>query len=358
MTQQTILVIEDELELLGTIQLLLELNNFTVLPAESAGDGIKILKNRHVDLVLSDISLPDDTGYSVLQFARNSVATADIPVILMTAFADERTSSAALSGGADDFFTKPFSSQELLQSISSKLAHTDPTSAKMRKRTTGARAYTADSTPTPGEPAKLFHEVLSRLNGTGLPEEAAMNESLRKLSHSVYNLFKATKNLLVYRAVVQHNGLPTPSRGRHAFLGDILAEVVDNHFNVAGCHSVDLHTDFVPLPVGNTELYRFIFSELIDNAVRYNDLPEVLPSVRLANIGDGFEFSVTNSTPSGFSITPADAIATFHPGKRLGTSAIGLGLYNCVHLCRMMHLTIYSESGDGFIRFVVTNATP
>jgi DNA-binding response OmpR family regulator len=358
MTQQTILVIEDELELLGTIQLLLELNNFTVLPAENAGDGIKILKNRHVDLVLSDISLPDDTGYSVLQFARNSVATADIPVILMTAFADEHTSSAALSGGADDFFTKPFSSQELLQSISSKLAHSDPKSGKRRKRATGAPNGASGLAAPPDETAKLFHEVLSRLDAGDTPEEASMKEALLQLSRSVYTLFKATKNLLVYRAVVQHNGLPAPSRGGHAFLGDILAEVVDNHFALGGIHAVDYNIDFVPLPVGNAELYRFLFSELIDNAVRYNDLPEVLPSVRLANIGDGFEFSVTNSTPSGFSITPADAIATLHPGKRLGTSAIGLGLYNCVHLCRIMHLTIYSESGDDFIRFVVTNATP
>src|SRR3972149_11971220 len=109
-----ILIIEDEAAIREMIGYTLMKEGYQFAEAESVEAARPLIESQKPDLILMDWMLP---GMSGLDFTRRLGAgpgTRDIPVIMLTAKADEREKIQALDTGADDYVTKPFSSRELL----------------------------------------------------------------------------------------------------------------------------------------------------------------------------------------------------------------------------------------------------
>ncbi|RIB28827.1 hypothetical protein C2G38_2156934 [Gigaspora rosea] len=109
-----ILLIEDNNDMRNYLSVLLE--EFDVINAYDGRDAIKILKktDKLPDLILSDIMLPNMNGYELLDALRSNTKTQLIPVILLSAKADEYSQIKGLDKGAVDYLIKPFSAQELI----------------------------------------------------------------------------------------------------------------------------------------------------------------------------------------------------------------------------------------------------
>ncbi|RIB28825.1 hypothetical protein C2G38_2156931 [Gigaspora rosea] len=109
-----ILLIEDNNDMRNYLSVLLE--EFDVINAHDGRDAIKILKktDKLPDLILSDIMLPNMNGYELLDALRSNTKTQLIPVILLSAKADEYSQIKGLDKGAVDYLIKPFSAQELI----------------------------------------------------------------------------------------------------------------------------------------------------------------------------------------------------------------------------------------------------
>ena len=113
----TVLVIEDEIELLKTLKLMLEMNNFKVLAAPNGSVGISYLANDGIGLIISDINLPDCTGHDILRYVRENDHTKDLPFIFLTAYSDDANLEEAKGRGASDYIIKPFSSKALIKTV-------------------------------------------------------------------------------------------------------------------------------------------------------------------------------------------------------------------------------------------------
>lgn len=112
MKHKTILVVDDENDLLEMIQFIFERAGFiNILTAASGREAVKIWKDRQPDMIVLDIMMPGMDGLSVLKEIRE---TSNIPVLLLTARGEAEDRVTGFESGADDYLVKPFHPKELL----------------------------------------------------------------------------------------------------------------------------------------------------------------------------------------------------------------------------------------------------
>jgi two-component system phosphate regulon response regulator PhoB len=121
MTGKQILVVEDEKPIRDMIAFGLRRAGFDVSEAEDCGEARARIADSRPDLLLVDWMLPDQSGLELTRAIKRNKETQDLPIILLTARADEHDKVAGLEGGADDYVTKPFSPRELLARIQAVL---------------------------------------------------------------------------------------------------------------------------------------------------------------------------------------------------------------------------------------------
>ncbi|MCO5232206.1 MAG: response regulator [Chitinophagales bacterium] len=116
-----ILVIEDNHDIRENICEILELSNYETVHAPNGKIGIKIAKSESPDLIICDIMMPEVDGYGVLNALNQESLTSKIPFIFLTAKSEKADFRKGLSLGADDYITKPFTEEELLQAVEMRL---------------------------------------------------------------------------------------------------------------------------------------------------------------------------------------------------------------------------------------------
>ena len=116
--KELILIIEDDESIRSNLFEFLEAEDFNVLSAEDGVSGLKLAKDCQPDLILCDINLPSLNGFGVLQELRKDLTTTKTPFIFLTADTDPKNRVQAMQLGANDYLTKPFDINELLDSIS------------------------------------------------------------------------------------------------------------------------------------------------------------------------------------------------------------------------------------------------
>lgn len=121
MNPRLILVVEDEKPIREMIAFGLTRAGFEVQEAEDCATARRQIEEKVPDLVLADWMLPDSTGLKLMRDLQADPATCAVPVIILTARAEEEDLIAGLDSGADDYVTKPFSPRELLSRINAVL---------------------------------------------------------------------------------------------------------------------------------------------------------------------------------------------------------------------------------------------
>src|SRR5262245_33307381 len=116
-----ILIIEDHDTLRNQLMQVLQLTQYEVVGASNGSMGTQLAQDLHPDLILCDIMMGKMDGYEVLQKLRQNPATAATPFIFMTAKDDRASLRQGMALGADDYLTKPFTTDELLDAIQSRL---------------------------------------------------------------------------------------------------------------------------------------------------------------------------------------------------------------------------------------------
>jgi two-component system phosphate regulon response regulator PhoB len=125
MAGRQILVVEDEKAIREMIAFGLRRAGFEVREAEDSRSARAAIADRRPDLVLIDWMLPDTSGLELTRLLKRSRDTRELPIILLTARAEESDKVAGLEGGADDYVTKPFSPRELHARINALLRRTE-----------------------------------------------------------------------------------------------------------------------------------------------------------------------------------------------------------------------------------------
>lgn len=118
MEETRILVVDDEKEIADLLELYLISDGFQVKKAYDAQEGLKIMRNEKIDLVLLDIMMPNIDG---LEMCRRIRETNNVPIIMVSAKTQELDKIVGLTTGADDYVTKPFNPLELMARVKSQL---------------------------------------------------------------------------------------------------------------------------------------------------------------------------------------------------------------------------------------------
>jgi two-component system, OmpR family, KDP operon response regulator KdpE len=114
----TILVVDNEIELLDLVAQQLRKNNYTVITATNGAEALKLAFQTQPDLAVLDIMMP---GLDGLTMCRRLRELTEIPIIMLTALSEEKMVVQALEEGADDYITKPFGGEEFVARIRASL---------------------------------------------------------------------------------------------------------------------------------------------------------------------------------------------------------------------------------------------
>jgi DNA-binding response OmpR family regulator len=124
MSKGTILVIDDEKDLIELLRYNLEKEGYDVIAAHDGQSGLEVIKRHRPELVVLDLMMPGIDGLQVCQRLRADHRSARTPVIMLTARATEADRIVGLELGADDYITKPFSPREVVARVKAVLRRT------------------------------------------------------------------------------------------------------------------------------------------------------------------------------------------------------------------------------------------
>jgi two-component system phosphate regulon response regulator PhoB len=169
----TILVVDDENDLVAAVEYALQREGFRTISAGTARDAlVAAAREPSPDLVLLDLMLPDGSGTEVCRQLRARESTKQVPIVMLTARDDEIDRVVGFEVGADDYIGKPFSVRELVLRIRAILRRTDRVVPEpgdlidfgcMRVDTAGHRVWVEDSeVHLTALEYKLLHTFLSR----------------------------------------------------------------------------------------------------------------------------------------------------------------------------------------------------
>ena len=121
MSQTKILIVDDEADLVETIQFALELEGYNVLVASNGEEGLNIARQEKPDIILLDLMLPKLDGYKVCRLLKFDERYKSIPILMLTAKTQEKDKILGKETGANEYITKPFDMDELMAKIKSYL---------------------------------------------------------------------------------------------------------------------------------------------------------------------------------------------------------------------------------------------
>lgn len=274
---RTILVIEDDPDVRDNIQDLLTAEDYLVVPAADGREGLKEAHLRQPDLIICDVMMPDVDGYDVLRTLRTQPETLTIPFVFVTAKASRADQRAGMDLGADDYLVKPFTAEELLQAVRTRLARSDAQSQWYQERIKKLRSNLSRTLPhelrTPLSCILGYSEFLLEIYDTVEPDELhAMLEEIwtsgKRLERLVENYYlyaqlEISSTDPVWRSSMITQGLSHPEN-----LAVQAAKAVAESYHRAP----DLHTNVAPGVARIQDIYlEKIVGALVDNAFKFSE---------------------------------------------------------------------------------------
>ena len=355
-----ILLIEDERELRNALKLILEMNKFTVYAAQNGLEGLSMLNENVVDIIICDINLPDITGHDIIDAVRSDKQHYKLPFIFLTAYADERDIRKGMNEGADDYLTKPFSANELVAAIKAqlllskknKMFHEDEINQNWIK-VINHNFKQEFLTP--------LHSIMNATYLIDSVQSPVANSDFKETINAIYNssfrMFRNTRNLIIYSILAQDKiKSANNSLNDSAFVSDTLTQIVDYYNNglTYNYSQINAHIDFVPGVAASKDYLNIIFTELIDNAVKY-DANKLPPKVSLTATATGFEFCTINRIRENiqFDVNDIYQFRKFH--EDLSLNGLGVGLYLCKMLCKELSYDFSINIENNFIKISVVS---
>ena len=291
-----ILVIEDESLIRESIVDILKDEGYQCIQAENGHSGIISAKKYLPDLILCDIKMPEINGHQVLTTLREDLSTSTIPFVFISALVDKKDFRTGMELGADDYITKPFTNEELLNSVKMRLAKND----EIKSRLNDLKKNIAQSLPhelrTPlisilGY-AQLLMDRHKEIYGDQVYEFAkTIHESGLRLHRLIQNFIIYTRlELLGLSSKTGNNKKVQISSITKLFVESIL-ERIASRYNRSG----DLETDIKDTAVKmSMEDIAVIIEEIADNAFKFSN-SNTKVSVNIYNEKDNFIMTVSDS---------------------------------------------------------------
>lgn len=122
MSPKKILVVDDEVDLVETVRFPLEMEGFDVLVSYNGEDALNQARKENPDLIILDLMLPKLDGYKVCRLLKFDERYKHIPILMVTAKTQEKDKTLGMETGADEYITKPFEMDYLMEKVKAYLS--------------------------------------------------------------------------------------------------------------------------------------------------------------------------------------------------------------------------------------------
>jgi len=346
----TILVVDDEAvirELCAKV-----LKGYRVLEAENGEEALDLLDREDVDIVLTDVMMPQMNGLDLLKEAK--ARNPNQAVVVMTGFAEKDIILRALKSDADDFISKPINLLQLKTTIDKvlekKVLKEELVHIKsMDRLKADFLGLISHKLKTPTTAISLFIQNLSR--GVADPSDPAFQEALVLIQKESDYLGYLIQDLLTYSEIILQEG---PPKLEPVSLSDLLQTVGKEQMLAAAEKGVALSWDpGLPLPEMSLDRRRiyFVLQSLLDNAIKFTP-PGGSVTVTADRTDTRIELQIQDTGPG---IPPAELPKIFEkffqvdPAKSGQVRGFGLGLFYSRQFVKNHggSLRVESESGKG-----------
>lgn len=296
-----ILVIEDADPLRNDIVEMLGFEGFDVRGADNGRTGVDVAREYHPELIVCDIMMPELDGYEVLEALREDGKTASIPFIFLTAKTDRSDIRYGMGLGADDYLTKPFMANELLDTIRARLRrhHTFAEIAERQVQELRESIITAlpHELRTPLNTIMGFSEMLATEAPRLKPDEITkwsmhIQESGKRLNHLLENylMYARVETLRVDHAQVDE--LRRQSTDPTAVILMMAEQRAVFHNRKDDLNTSDIPTILPQVAISEQDMSK-IMEELVDNAFKFSkkDTPV---TVAVSQEGECFVLTVSD----------------------------------------------------------------
>ncbi len=292
-----ILVIDDEEGIREEVAGILGYEGYSVIEAEDGISGVALARQNRPDLILSDIMMPHLDGYGVFRQLQEERPTAAIPFIFLTAKADKKDLRKGMGMGADDYLTKPFTRDELLQAVQSRINKRARVEEEITSGLEDLRYAIAAHLPhelrTPLICILGYGAILEENSDSLTPQDVA------KMGRSIYDsgerLNRLIENYLLYTRLQAIASDPANLKRLRqvttSFPGDYVRQtawqVADEHQRLA---DLEVEADNASAAISEEYLEKII-REIVDNAFKFS-APDTMVVVTTRVEGQRYILSV------------------------------------------------------------------
>lgn len=342
--KEKILILEDDPAILNNLVELFEEEKYTVYPGLDGTVGVALLKRYKPDMILCDITMPHINGIEFFKIVKENMDTKHTPFIFLTAKTDLASIRSGLGLGADDYITKPFSSEELLKTIKMRLKRVNDYNTQYDALIKNISMYIPHELRTPLVAIMGYSQLI--LSDLEKMEKKEIKETVERILWSAHRLHSRIEKFIAYSDLDLAKGEigsaenKTVSRIDNDFVSNILLR---HYLLNERISSIRLKIEPADLNISIIQISR-LFKELLENAAKYSE-PDSEIKVTGERKASDYVLTIVDYG-IGMDKKEIENIGAFRQFSREihGQEGNGLGLAICRKIVELNNGTILIES--------------
>ena len=348
-TNAKILIVEDNQLIRQELLDVMEMEDYQVVEAKDGIEGVKLAKEKLPDIIISDMLMPNKNGLEMMKEIKSNPFTENIPFIFLSALSDKEYIRNTLDLGAEDYLTKPISSEDLLQAIKLKLRDSRKSEERLNKLRMNVLKSIPHELRTPLNSILGFSYIIKTDNNKLTLDEIKefaghINESGNRVLHFIENYLIYVKLM----TISTNNKAITELKKNYC---SCVNKTINNEIDELSVNKKRFVKEIEEQPINiKQQHFEILVREIISNSVKFSDDNELI-KITTKIEGNNLILTVENKN-SGISkeqIAEIGAFMQFNRGiqEQQGTG-IGLAIVKLISNIYNLDFKVESELNKFF----------
>jgi len=264
-----ILIVEDEDEIRENLEILLGAEGYEVCSACNGLEALNKLEIKVPDLILSDIMMPQLDGVEFFQKVKENEKTKSIPFIFLTAKNDHTSLRQGMNLGADDYISKPFSTDDLLRAINVRLEIHKTINRQIEEVRDSISKYVPHELRTPLVAIMGYTQIILSENDT--IEKKEIMEMVDRINYAAKRLYNRIEKFIQLSELESLNKNKSPFENDICKIDDELIKEISIYHHMVRERNGVIQSDIEPAVLKfGSRLLNIIITELLENAVKFS----------------------------------------------------------------------------------------